>query len=376
MPIPMYRKIADELIDKIEKGELRSGDKLPTEVELGGAYGVSRITVTHAVRILQNRNLVYRVKGSGTFITRRPAAGIGGDARPATGVSFISVIFPQGEQNGAHETLMGIENECAEGDFYVTIHNSKNKHALEHSIIVNLRDQGCGGIIIYPCFAAHRNADIFSELIIRDFPFVFIDRHMDFLRAPFVACDNEPAMRALVAHLIEHGHTRIGFFCNSIEAVPSEHERFKGYCEAHIDARIPLNQGLVFRRTRNFENPVDILDSDEKNSLHYADQALSHFLDLPERPTCVAAVNDGLAMALMKTAIARGIRVPTELAITGFDDLNIAAHLEVPLTTVRQPFQKIGSEAARLLLGRIKGNAPPDAEIRVPAEIVIRASAP
>ena len=56
MPIPMYRKIADELIDKIEKGELRSGDKLPTEVELGGAYGVSRITVTHAVRILQNRN--------------------------------------------------------------------------------------------------------------------------------------------------------------------------------------------------------------------------------------------------------------------------------------------------------------------------------
>ena len=370
----MYQKIADELIDKIEKGELRSGDKLPTEVELGEAYGVSRITVTHAIRTLQNRNLVYRVKGSGTFISKRNGAG--GDARSSTGILFVSVIFPQGEQYGAHETLMGIESECAKGEFFVTFHNSKNKHVLEHGIITNLLDQGCGGIIIYPCFSAHHNAGIFSDLVIRDFPVVFIDRHPDFLSAPFVACDNGPAMRTLVAHLIERGHRRIGFFCNSIEAVPSEHERFKGYCEAHIAAGLHLDPGLVFRRSRNLENPVDILDMDQSFREDYAGQALSHYRELPERPTCIAAVNDGLAMALMRAALARGIRVPSELAITGFDDLNVAAHLEVPLTTIRQPFHLIGSEAARLLMGRIRGNARADAEIRVPAEVVIRDSAP
>ncbi len=82
-------------MEKIEKGELGPGDRLPTEVELEGAYGVSRITVTHAIRVLQNRNLVYRVKGSGTFISkRRMADGPGFGAKPSQNVSFISVIFP------------------------------------------------------------------------------------------------------------------------------------------------------------------------------------------------------------------------------------------------------------------------------------------
>jgi DNA-binding transcriptional regulator YhcF (GntR family) len=133
MPTPMYQKIADELIDRIEKGDLCPGDKLPTETELGGSYSVSRITVTHAIRILQNRGLVYRVKGSGTFVSKRSTSGLAFGNRTANGMSFISVIFPQGEQNGAHDILIGIESECAKGDFYVTIHTSKNKPVLEQS---------------------------------------------------------------------------------------------------------------------------------------------------------------------------------------------------------------------------------------------------
>jgi GntR family transcriptional regulator of arabinose operon len=375
MPTPMYQKIADELIDRIEKGDLCPGDKLPTETELGGSYSVSRITVTHAIRILQNRGLVYRVKGSGTFVSKRSTSGLAFGNKTANGMSFISVIFPQGEQNGAHDILIGIESECAKGDFYVTIHNSKNKPVLEQSIIVNLLGQGCSGVIIYPCFSTHHNTDIYSELIIRDFPVVFIDRRIDFFHVPFVACDNERPMRNLVAHLIEKGHQRIGFFSNSIETVSSERERFKGYCEAHIAAGLSVKSGLIFCHSRDLENPVDFFDVDEQNRRHYADKALSFFLNAKEKPTCVVAVNDILAIALMKAALAKGIRVPDDLAITGFDDLYVAAHLEVPLTTVRQPFEKIGAEAARLLLCRIKGNANQDAEIRVPAEIVLRESA-
>ena len=371
----MYQKIADELIDRIEKGDLHPGDKLPTETELGKSYGVSRITVTHAIRILQNRGLVYRVKGSGTFIARRNISGLTLGNKPANGMSFISVIFPQGEQNGAHEILIGIESECAKGQYYVTIHNSKNKPVLEQNIIVNLLEQGCGGVIVYPCFSTHHNTDIYSELIIRDFPVVFIDRRLDFLRVPFVACDNEKPMHELVAHLIEKGHRRIGFFCNSIETVSSERERFKGYCEAHLAAGLSVKSALICCHSRDLENPVDFFDVDEANRRHYADAALSFFLNAKEKPTCIVAVNDILAIALMKAALAKGIRVPADLAITGFDDLYVAAHLEVPLTTVRQPFEKIGAEAARLLLSRIKGNANPDAEIRVPAEIVLRESA-
>lgn len=372
---PMYQKIADDLIGRIERGDLRPGDKLQTEAQIGAAYKVSRITVTHAIRILQVRNLVYRVKGSGTFISKRSAGGLAFGGRPANGMSFVAAIFPQDAQSSAHEILIGIESECAKDGILVTIHNSRNKPAIEQNIIVDLLGQGCRGIIVYPCFSEHHNAGIYSELLIRDFPVVFIDRRMDFLRVPFVACDNETPMRELVAHLIAKGHRHIGFFCNSIEAVVSERERFQGYCEAHIAAGLAVKPGLVFRRSKDLANPVDLFDVNTMNDRSYADVALSFFQNAPERPTCVVAVNDILAIALMKAALARGIRVPADLAITGFDDLYVAAHVEVPLTTVRQPFQRIGAEAARLLLGRAIGDADPTTEIRVPAEIVFRESA-
>lgn len=376
MATPKYQKIADDFIEKIEMGELGPGDRLPTEVELGQTYGVSRITVTHAIRLLQNRNLVYRVKGSGTFISKRSTIGsprIG--AKPSNGMSFISVIFPRGEQDGAHEILIGVESECAKGGFYVTIHNSKSKPVLEHNIIMNLLGQGCGGIIVYPCSSDHHNMDVYSELIIRDFPFVVIDRRIDLLRVPFVACDNEKAMHDMVAHLIAKGHQRIGFFCNSTETVSSERERYKGYYEAHIAAGLSVKPGLLFRVARDLGNVPDLSDVNEQNNRQFGESALSYFLNAREKPTCVVAVNDILAIALLKAALAQGVRVPTDLSITGFDDLYVAAHVEVPLTTIRQPFETIGSEATRLLLGRIKGEANPAAEIRVPAEIVLRDSA-
>jgi GntR family transcriptional regulator of arabinose operon len=374
VPTPMYQLIANELIDRIEKGELRSGDKLPTESELGGVYGVSRITVTHAIRVLQNRNLVFRVKGSGTFISRKRAGGLSLGGRPSGDLAFVSVIFPHGEQNGAHETLLGIESECTRSSFYVTIHNSKSKPFLEREIITNVLGQGCGGFIVYPCLSDPHNLGIYSELVIRDFPFVFIDRRVDFLRVPYVACDNERSVRDLVTHVIGKGHRRIGFLYNSLETLSSERDRFKGYCEAHIAAGLSVDPALLFSTAHVDNGAGDLAEEEELTNRRRGEEALSYFTRLDEKPSCVVAVNDVLAIALMKAALAGGVRVPDELSITGFDDLHAAAHVEVPLTTVRQPFERIGVEAARLLLGRIKGNITSAPEIRVPAEIVVRES--
>ncbi len=374
MPTPKYQMIANELIDKIEKGELRAGDKLPTENELGAAYGVSRITVTHAVRVLQSKNLVFRVRGSGTFISKRRTAGGAPGKRTSNDMSFISVIFPRSERNGAHEVLTGIESECAKNAFYVTIHNSKNRPFVEHDIIMNVLSQGCGGAIVYPCLSDPSNMDIYSELVIREFPFVFIDRRVDFLPVPFVACDNQSSMRELVAHVISKGHERVGFLYNSLEGFSSERERFKGYCEAHIAAGLSVEQALLFSTAASFNGSGYTVEEEDLLISRQAEEALTYFLGLTRKPTCIVAVHDLLAIALMKTALAKGLRVPEELSITGFDDLPAAALLEVPLTTVRQPFEKIGVEAARLLLGRVKGSGTSRPEIRVPAEIVVRDS--
>jgi DNA-binding LacI/PurR family transcriptional regulator len=205
---------------------------------------------------------------------------------------------------------------------------------------------------------------------------VFVDRRIDFVDIPLVASDNRGAMRALVSHLISAGHRRIGFLCNSIEAVSSERERYRGYCEAHIAAGLRVDARLVFRRYTSLSIPTEIFSVDTVNRRHYADEALAYFLSAEDRPSCVAAVNDILAVALLKAALAKGVRVPDDLSLTGFDDLNVTEHLEVPLTTVRQPFEQIGIAAARRLmqLVAVGGGQGPAGDVRVHAEIVFRSS--
>jgi GntR family transcriptional regulator, arabinose operon transcriptional repressor len=368
-----YQAIADDLLDKIESGELPPGARLPTEAALGSAYGVSRITVIHAVRILQNRNLVYRVRGSGTFVAKRGKGDLASLGKSSGGMPFISAVFPQGEESGAHKILVGIENECAKADINVTIHNSKNKPALEHDILLNMLDKGCAGGIVYPCFHPY-NVDAYSELVVRGFPFVLIDRNVDFLSVPFIACDNQGSMQEMVRHIIGLGHRTIGFFCNCMEVISSERDRFKGYCDAHIAAGLGVKQELVYNIYRDFREIGNTFDWSEQQVQSAASAALSHFDSLGEKPSCVVAVNDHLAIALMQAALARGLRVPADLSITGFDDLHAAAHVEIPLTTMRQPFERIGIEAARVLLGRMRGKAGPAANILVPAQLVSRQS--
>jgi GntR family transcriptional regulator, arabinose operon transcriptional repressor len=372
--IAKYQTIADDLLEKIENGSLPPGARLPTEAELGLEYGVSRITVIHAVRLLQNRNLVYRVRGSGTFVAKRASAtGLGARGKPDSSMPFVSAVFPQGEESGAHKILVGIESECVKSDINVTIHNSKNKPGLEHDILLSMLEKGCAGGIVYPCFNTY-HVEAYSELLVRGFPFVLIDRKIDFLRVPFIACDNQRSMRELAGLIISRGHRTVGFFCSCLEVISSERDRFRGYCDAHIAAGLGMRQELVYNIYRDFREIGDSFDWSDQQQLAAAGAALDHFQSLRERPTCVVAVNDHLAIMLLQAALARGMKVPGDISITGFDDLYAAAHVEVPLTTMRQPFEKIGVEAARVLLSRVLGKPGPAADVLIPAKVVLRQS--
>jgi GntR family transcriptional regulator, arabinose operon transcriptional repressor len=367
-----YQKIADDLLDKIETGDLPPGSRLPTEADLGKAYGVSRITVIHAVRILQNRNLVYRIRGSGTFVAKRGSGSL--SARPSSeGMPFVSAVFPQGEESGAHKILVGIEGECSRAGINVTIHNSKNKPGLEHDILLSMLEKGCAGGIVYPCFHSY-NVDAYSELVVKGFPFVLIDRRIEFLRVPFIACDNVSSMMEMVRLVISRGHRTVGFFCNCLEVITSERDRYKGYCDAHMTAGLGVKQELVYNIYRDFRDLSSSFDWTEQMVLGAASDALDYYASLKDRPSCIVAVNDHLAMALLRAALDKGLKVPADLSVTGFDDLHAAAHLEVPITTMRQPFEKIGVEAARVLLGMVLGRSGPQSEVLLPAQIVLRQS--
>jgi DNA-binding LacI/PurR family transcriptional regulator len=361
---PLYQRILRQLEDDIRQGRLRPGDRLPAEAELERQWGVSRITVGRAVRELQNLGLVHRVQGSGTFVNE--AALPGAPTPPRS--RLVAAIFPEIERNGVPEILAGIEEACGAAGLLATFHNSRNDLDAEARLIEGAAAGGCAGIILYPCFSPLGNAGLYSRLALARFPLALVDRSVEVLDLPLFACDNEGSMAGLARHVVGRGHRRIAFLCHSIENISSEQERFRGYARALLEAGIPLDPDLVCRTSPDPAVGQRRPGREERD--HLAAAALDRLLALPEPPGCVMAVNDLLAISLMRAAQNRGLRIPADLAVTGFDNIDAGDLADTPLTTVAQPFRGIGRAAVAFL-----ASAEAPAGLRLPGELVIRQSA-
>jgi DNA-binding LacI/PurR family transcriptional regulator len=103
-------------------------------------------------------------------------------------------------------------------------------------------------------------------------------------------------------------------------------------------------------------------------------QQIGQYLQQPFRPTAIFAMNDLIALQVLKAASQVGVRVPQELMVIGFDNMDITAHLEIPLTTVTQDCFTLGRRAAELLIDRIEGYNGPHRQEVVPTQLEVRAS--
>jgi LacI family transcriptional regulator len=175
-----------------------------------------------------------------------------------------------------------------------------------------------------------------------------------------VVPDEVAGARAAVRELLDHGHRRIALAHNR-EAVPAAEERLRGYRGTLAASGIAFDPALV---------------APDDSTTEGGRRALARLLDLPERPTAVFCFNDRMAMGAYEVAAARGLRIPEDLSIVGFDDQpEIAAALLPGLTTVALPHHEMGTWAVEALLGR-----PPPAsgdaavERRMPCPLIRRQS--
>jgi sigma-B regulation protein RsbU (phosphoserine phosphatase) len=177
---------------------------------------------------------------------------------------------------------------------------------------------------------------------------------------PRVLVDNEPGMRAGVRHLVEaHGRRRIAFV-RGPEVSGEAELRFRVYREVLSEYGLPFDPRLV-------SPPGLFIIQDGVNAMR---------LLLDERKVtfdAVACVNDGAAMGVMQELASRGMVIPDEVAVLGFDDIDTSPYLDSPLTTVRQPIREQARQACLGLLAQMAGEAPADAR-PLPAELVVRES--
>ena len=176
-------------------------------------------------------------------------------------------------------------------------------------------------------------------------------------RFDYVRGDNEEAVLAAVEHLIALGHSHIGFI-QGPPGTPTGTRRLEGYRRALRQAGLPYDERLVV--TGDYTRDA-------------GRSRIGLLLDMPEPPTAVFCANDLIALGAMETAQRRGYRIPQDLSIVGFDDIDEAALSLPPLTTIRQPPRRLGTIAGQVLLERLSGRNEP-ADILLDFDLVVRGS--
>ena len=175
----------------------------------------------------------------------------------------------------------------------------------------------------------------------------------------FVGADNRSGSRAITTHLIRvHGHTDLAFLAGPADS-PDSGERFAGFCEALREADLPVPDA-----------PTASGGFTEAGG----GAAVAALVAEGHRPRALVCGNDEMAIGALSALRASKLRVPADVAVTGFDDIGFAQHVRPALTTVRQPMRVLGEEAVRILLDRIHNRAAPRDSIVLPTEVVIRRS--
>lgn len=348
--VPLHTQITDILIQRINNGELKPKDRLPSEHELCEEFDVSRGTVRQALSRLESMGYVRREQGRGTFVVERDPEG-----RVLAG-NQIGFIVPYVRDSFIPEILLGVERAAAEQGLSVMFKHVENDSQRQGEVIESLASQGLAGVVLYPVDSVHNEP--MKRLTLEGYPIVLVDRYLNGVVTDWVMSDHFGGAVRAMQHLIELGHERIGFVSWRDPAISMEHRK-AGYMQALAEAQIAYDPALVCE-VEGY--PRIDLDS------------LQRFLTEHQDLTAVFAANDQIALAVYQAARELGVRIPHDLALVGFDNLDFTMHLDVPLTTVEQAAFELGKRAVETLLARIKDPSNPRQQVIVPTRLVVRRS--
>jgi DNA-binding LacI/PurR family transcriptional regulator len=199
-------------------------------------------------------------------------------------------------------------------------------------------------------------ADERFQYIPKDFPLVFVGASAHEKNICSVSLDDEKVAYEATRHLITLGHTKIALVTGPMEEDCSQ-DRTEGYQRALQEA------GIAFDKTMVIEGDW---------SASSGQSALLSFVEQGRVPSAVFAQNDRMAMGVLRAARDINLKVPSQLAVIGVDDMPLSSYFDPPLTTMRQDMPRIGQEATRMLLDIIKKKSTAMRDLKLPAELVIR----
>ncbi len=315
--------------------------------DIADQVGVSIATVS---RVLNGRPDVSKKTRALVLEAVRERGPVPGGARGSRGLGgtrtgLIGVTVPVVQYEYYGQIVGGIGDALYEQGLRLVLCATRYEHVRERTMIEQLvHEASDGGLLIVPT----ESPDELLSLHHQGYPFVVIDPREELAgEIPTVSAANVSGAKEAVDHLVALGHRRIGAITGPRELASME-DRFAGYCAGLAAAGVLPDPDLVHRG--NLDVPS-------------GRAAASALLSAPEPPTAIFAFNDNMAVGAIQAARDRGLEVPRDLSVVGFDALDPSRIVTPALTTVRQPLEEMGRLAVRLLLSVIEG--PPAKAMRV-----------
>jgi DNA-binding LacI/PurR family transcriptional regulator len=254
----------------------------------------------------------------------------------------------------AGEVALGIEQAANDRGYSVFLANSNAEPERERRMVQTFAEQRVDGIVVTSSRVGASYLPMLAELMV---PIVLVNDQYPGEFVHSVMIENVEGSRAVMEHLISLGHRHIGYVGDR-SGYQSDTERLTSYKEALAKARVAFDPTLVVHGDGRPEAAIE---------------AVNGLLALNCPPTAIFCYNDMTALGAMRAIHDRGLRIPEDISVTGFDDLFFASHLQPPLTTVRQPMRRMGEMAIENLLKLMSGedSAP---QVRVEAKLIVRGS--
>ncbi len=338
-----YIRIKDRIKDWISKGKLI--DKLPGERVLAGELGASYMTVRKAVAELVEEGILRKQGTRGTFVNHKKNnskltynIGFFLDEEIREGISspYYSLIFRSLEE----EVTRSGYNMLFFSDFD-DLNPLKNTKKVDGAIIC--------------CFP--RIEDKIQE-IKNYLPIVLLDNIAADKSIPSVTIDNFNSCSHSVEYLLQLGHRRIGFVSGLLDSDVCK-DRLLGYKNALARFGINFDRKLVFKGNYSCES---------------GERAGAYFCVLPDPPTAIMCANDSMAIGAMKVIQERGLKIPDEISVIGFDDILLASKVYPTLTTNIAPIEEMARQAVEILLSGLRGENTDFRHVILEAKLVKRDS--
>lgn len=355
-PSPLYEQIEKIIKNKIEAGELRAGDQIGSHHELSKEFNVSLITVKKALSNLVKDNVLYTRVGKGTYVAEKKKNTLDLSKHKTIGLVLKDLNHPF-----FSKIVHALEERAYELGFNLLLTSSSGNIEKEESQIEHFRNIGVDAITIGSLSLQYRATDAIYKLHKENFPYVMFS----YMHDPdywYVGSNQELGGFMATEHLIKLGYKSVGFAHVGKGNLLSE-VRKNGYTRALMEYDLPFISENVFYLSDEYTDK-------SLNRFELGYKFGKEFKSIYNKPDAMFLYSDLVALGFAQAVQEDGMKIPDDIAIVGFDNIEIGQFSSVPLTTIRQPAAQIGKTIVDVLDKRLGGKDISNRTIFKPALVV------